>query len=96
MTAITISTLVGILMLAPVGAQNSWHQRDNIDDIVTKTERVNPENCAVLDRNNLFLPMSTVSHIPDIKQFGIDPIYQNRTNLLQMHNLALNRAFFYS
>lgn len=40
--------------------------------------------------------MSSVSHIPDIKQFGIDPIYQNRTNLLQVHNVALNRAFFYS
>lgn len=69
---------------------------DNFDDIVSKTERVNQDNCAVVDRNQLFLPMSTVSHIPDIKQFGIDPIYQNRTNLLAVHNLALNRAFYYS
>lgn len=50
----------------------------------------------MLDRNHLFLPMSTVSQIPDIKQFGIDPIFQNRTNLLQVHNVALNRAFFFS
>lgn len=77
-------------------SQHLWDQPDNMDDIVTKTERVTPDNCAVMDRNHLFLPMSTVSHIPDIKQFGIDPIYQNRTNLLQIHNIALNRAFFYS
>lgn len=76
--------------------QHLWHQIDNVDDIVTKTERVSQDNCAVLDRNQLFLPTSTISHIPDIKQFGIDPIYQNRTNLLQVHNVALNRAFFYS
>lgn len=83
-------------LFGDVAGQHLWHQRDNVDDIVGKFERLSAENCAVLDRNQLFLPMSTVSHIPDIKQFGIDPIYQNRTNLLQIHNLALNRAFFYS
>lgn len=84
------------IKLSLLNCQHLWHQRDNVDDIVAKTERVTQDNCAVLDRNQLFLPMSTVSHIPDIKQFGIDPIYQNRTNLLQLHNVALNRAFFYS
>lgn len=84
------------LSLFTTNCQHLWHQRDNFDDIVAKIERVSQDNCAVLDRNQLFLPMSTVSHIPDIKQFGIDPIYQNRTNLLQIHNVALNRAFFYS
>lgn len=79
-----------------VVSQLQWQERDNLDEIVARTERVNGDNCGVLDRNQLFLPMSTVSHIPDIKQFGIDPIYANRTNLLQIHNVALNRAFFYS
>lgn len=80
----------------PSNSQNLWYQSDSFDDITSRCERVTPDNCAVLDRNHLFLPMSTVSQIPDIKQFGIDPIFQNRTNLLQVHNVALNRAFFFS
>lgn len=91
-----LTCLLKVSLFKVVNCQHLWHQRDNVDDIIAKTERVTPDNCAVLDRNQLFLPMSTVSHIPDIKQFGIDPIYQNRTNLLQIHNIALNRAFFYS
>lgn len=93
-------TFVAILLLQFISletnGQQHWHQRDNLDDIIAKTGKVTSDNCAVLERNQLFLPTSTVSHLPDIKQFGIDPIYQNRTNLLQIHNLALNRAFFYS
>lgn len=89
-------SLIGLILMTQVAAQHSWHERDNVDKIIARAERVTSDNCAVLDRNNLFLPMSTVSHLPDIKQFGIDPIYQNRTNLLQIHNIALNRAFFYS
>ena len=85
-----------VSLVSAVGGQQLWQQRDNFDEILAKIERVSSDNCAVVDRNQLFLPMSSVSHIPDIKQFGIDPIYQNRTNLLQVHNVALNRAFFYS
>lgn len=91
-----IINILQIILSRSTNAQHSWHQPDNVDDIVAKCERVTPDNCPVVDRNQLFLPMSTVSQLPDIKQFGIDPIYQNRTNLLQVHNVALNRAFFYS
>lgn len=73
-----------------------WHKRDNFDLIEDKLNRVNHDNCHVVDRNQLFLPPSSVSEIPDIKQFGIDPIYPNRTNLLHINNVALNRAFFFS
>lgn len=99
----TLKLYISILILylfirtpRQVISQHSRHQPDNVDDIISRFDRVNPDNCAIVDRNHLFLPMSTVSQIPDIKQFGIDPIHQNRTNLLQIHNVALNRAFFYS
>lgn len=90
------ATLVSAICMNHASGQHLWDRSDNMDDILSKTSRVNADNCAVLDRNQLFLPMSTVSHIPDIKQLGIDPIYQNRSNLLQVHNLALSQAFFYS
>jgi hypothetical protein len=96
-TSIAPACLLALLALViPLDCQQLWRKQDNFDDIVGRIDKVTTDNCAVLDRNHLFLPMSTVSHIPDIKHFGIDPIYQNRTNLLQIHNLALNRAFFYS
>lgn len=79
-----------------VHGQHNWHQSDNFDEIKGKYERPSSDNCNVIDRNHLFLPSSSVSQIPDIKQFGIDPIYLNRTNLLHIQNVALNRAFFYS
>ena len=38
----------------------------------------------------------TVSHLPDIKEININPVFPNRTALLHLHNMALNRAFFFS
>lgn len=78
------------------GQQYSSPGRDNFHSISEHMNKVTPENCAVLDTNSLFLPMQAVSHLPDIKQFGIDPIYENRTNLQQVHNMALYKAFFSS
>ena len=44
----------------------------------------------------LFLPNETVSHLPDIKEVNINPVFPNRTALLHIHNMAHSRAFFYS
>ncbi len=45
---------------------------------------------------DLKLPEDTVSHLPDIKEININPVFPNRTALLHLHNMALNRAFFFS
>jgi hypothetical protein len=83
-------------LLAVTLAQFQWQTRDSFDEIRRSVEKVNAENCKILDKNSLFLPSSTVTHVPDIKKLGIDPVYPNRTNLLHVHNVALSRAFYFS
>jgi len=84
------------LLVRTVQCQFEWQKYDNFDKIREKLDKVNADNCRIVDVNDLFLDLDTVSHIPDIKYFGIDPIFPNRTNLLHVHNLAISRAFFYS
>jgi len=45
---------------------------------------------------DLKMSEDTVSHLPDIKEININPVFPNRTALLHLHNMALSRAFFYS
>lgn len=42
------------------------------------------------------MPEDSVSHLPDIKDVNINPVFPNRTALLLLHNIALSRSFFYS
>ena len=95
---ITCDRRLVVLLLAIVPfayAQFQWQTRDQFDEIRKKLDRVSEENCRIVDRNGLFLPASTVTHVPDLKWLGIDPVFPNRTNLLHVHNMALSRAFFF-
>jgi hypothetical protein len=74
--------------------QFQWQTRDSFDEIRKQIDSVVGDNCKVVDINKLFLPQSSVTHIPDLKWLGIDPIFPNRTNLLHIHNMALSRAFY--
>lgn len=85
-----------ILFIQKINGQFDWQKYDNFDKIREKLDKVNADNCKIVDVNDLFLDADTVSHIPDIKWLGIDPVFPNRTNLLHVHNMAINRAFFYS
>ena len=73
-----------------------WEGRDAFDEIRHKVEMVNEDNCAIMHVGDLKLPEETVSHLPDIKEININPVFPNRTALLHLHNMAMNRAFFFS
>lgn len=77
-----------------VECQFNWQTFDSFDQIRKQLDSVVEDNCKVVDINKLFLPQSSVTHIPDLKWLGIDPIFPNRTNLLHIHNMALSRAFY--
>ncbi|XP_032681371.1 uncharacterized protein LOC116848905 [Odontomachus brunneus] len=76
--------------------QYEWQNRDSFDEIRAKLDRVNQENCPIEHLSNLYLPEDSVSHLPDIKDININPVFPNRTALLHLHNMALSRAFFWS
>lgn len=90
--------IVGLLvgLVVPICAQFEWQTPDAFDEIRQKVDQVHAENCKIVDINDLFLDADTVTHVPDIKWLGIDPVFPNRTNLLHVHNMALYRSFFYS
>eukprot|EP00108_Taenia_solium_P005168 TsM_000329100 transcript=TsM_000329100 gene=TsM_000329100 len=74
----------------------SWYPRDNFDFIMEKMSRANPNNCKYLSAADLTLPPTTISQMPKYNQIPLQVWYANRSKLLHLHNLALNRAFFFS
>lgn len=74
----------------------SWYPRDNFDYIMEKMSRANPNNCKYLSEADLTLPPTTISQMPKYNQIPLQVWYANRSKLLHLHNLALNRAFFFS
>lgn len=86
-----ISVVFGI-----VNAQFEWETKDAFDEIRLKLNRVNDENCPIKHLDDLYLPDDSVSHLPDIKDINVNPVFPNRTALVHLHNLALSRSFFFS
>ncbi|XP_060526856.1 uncharacterized protein LOC132702314 [Cylas formicarius] len=84
------------LLLLGVGGQYEWQARDAFDEISRAVRLVNKDNCEIMHTGDLYLPQEAVSHLPDIKDININPVFPNRTQLLHLHNMALNRAFFWS
>ncbi len=76
--------------------EDVFPRRDDFDAIQAKIREVNGDNCAIKHVGDLKLPEDTVSHLPDIKEININPVFPNRTDLLHLHNVALSRAFFFS
>ena len=73
-----------------------WEGRDAFDEMMTKFTSVSADTCSIMHVGDLKMPEDTVSHVPDIKEININPVFPNRTSLLHLHNMALNRAFFFS
>lgn len=92
--AIALLALLLVVKVSVNVAQFS-RDRDQFDDIRDKFDRVSEQNCRIQDVNELFLPNSTVTHVPNIKRLNIDPVFPNRTNLLHIHNMAISKAFFF-
>ncbi|RWS10366.1 uncharacterized protein B4U79_07551 [Dinothrombium tinctorium] len=92
-------SLFACVVIASIGlvcAQFEWQTRDSFDEIRKRVDAISAENCQYSNINDLFLPRSTVTHVPDVEYLGIDPIFPNRTNLLQVHSMATSRAFYFS
>ena len=74
----------------------SPNRLDPVDEIQRKMTKVNEDNCAIKHVAELFMPADTVTHIPDVKDININPVFPNRTDMLHVHNMAMSRAFFFS
>lgn len=84
------------LAITSVMTQYEWQARDPFDEIRRSMDKVTKGNCEIRHIGELYLSNETVSHLPEIKDININPVFPNRSMLLHIHNMALNRAFFWS
>ncbi|CAH8864237.1 unnamed protein product [Trichobilharzia szidati] len=73
-----------------------WFKQDNFDIISRKMDQANPNNCETMSEADLRLPPTSLSQLPQYNEIPLRQWFTNRSKLLHLHNLALNRAFFYS
>ncbi|OWA51659.1 hypothetical protein BV898_16134 [Hypsibius exemplaris] len=83
----------GITVVLP---QFQHQHPDRFHEVLTHFRSVTGANCATRPRHDLFMSMDVVSHVPNIKDLYINPLFLNRSSLAHVQNMALNRAFFYS
>ncbi|ESO11626.1 hypothetical protein HELRODRAFT_108901 [Helobdella robusta] len=73
-----------------------WLTYDKFDEIDDRMNSVNAQNCKSKSASELRLPRDSVAQPPMFNRLLSYIVYPNRTKLLHTHNMALNRAFFYS
>ncbi|ESO93259.1 hypothetical protein LOTGIDRAFT_119445 [Lottia gigantea] len=88
----SVTVVITIVGTAPL----EWMRPDNFDLINDKFSSVNSQNCRAKAESELRLPDESVAQIPRYNMLLSTIIYRNRSSLLHLHNMALNRAFFYS
>ncbi|PAA76402.1 hypothetical protein BOX15_Mlig029453g2 [Macrostomum lignano] len=97
---VAIVTLGAIFVLFGTGGiaigPYRWMTRDNFDAVMEKMDTVNEFNCKEMSSESLRLPANSVGQRPKFNVLPQIVIFPNRTNLIHMHNMALNRAYFYS
>lgn len=74
-----------------------WVPGDNygkIDGMMTTIQKAS--DCKAKTQQSMTLPKDAVSQIPRANQLLNKIWYSNRTALVHMHNMALNRAYFFS
>lgn len=93
--------IVGILVIAVLmmasNAQNlyDWMPYDAFDEIDDRMQAITPQNCKGKPASELRLPADAVGQLPRYNRLLNFIVYPNRTRLLQVHNAALTKAFFF-
>ncbi|KAK7497619.1 hypothetical protein BaRGS_00011014, partial [Batillaria attramentaria] len=93
--------IAGALLLAFLGSavcqsKYSWMWYDQYDELDHHFSTISSKNCHTKAKEELVLRPDTVSQLPVYNRLLNRIWYKNRTALIHLHNMALNRAFFYS
>ncbi len=73
-----------------------WQNLDKFDAVDKMMSAVDHINCQHLSKDQLRLPEATLAQMPQFNKLLTSIVYPNRTNLLHLHNMAMNRAFFWA
>ncbi|GFN94714.1 hypothetical protein PoB_002122000 [Plakobranchus ocellatus] len=74
----------------------SWIPKDRFDEINDHISSIDEVNCRNKDKAQLTLRKDVLSQLPVYNELLSRVWYRNRSSLIHLHNMALNRAFFYS
>ena len=96
-----VLAVLGLAVCGLVGTQAGtapfdWNEYDSFDEIEDRMKEVNADNCMSKPASELRLPADTLAQLPRFNKLLSTTTHPNRTNLLHLHNMALNRAFYYS
>jgi len=72
-----------------------WMTYDAFDRIDDRYRAITAQNCKSKPASELRLPHDSVGQLPMFNRLLSYIVYPNRTKLLHVHNMALNRAFFF-
>lgn len=79
------------------GGTFTWLKRDKFDEIVGKyINAVKGHNCKPKSKADMTMRDDIVTQLPKANELRSKVFYKNRTALVHMHNMALNRAYFMS
>jgi len=85
-------------LVAVSGGERSsydWMPYDHFDEIDDRYRAITPQNCRSKPASELRLPQGSVGQLPKFNRLLSYIVFPNRTKLLHVHNMALNRAFFF-
>jgi len=90
---------IGLAALVAVSAGErsvyDWMPYDSFDEIDDRYRAITAQNCKSKPRSELRMPYGSVGQLPQFNRLLNYVVYPNRTKLLHVHNMALNRAFFF-
>ncbi|KAK7497616.1 hypothetical protein BaRGS_00011011 [Batillaria attramentaria] len=93
---VAASVLLAFWGVVMCQSKYSWMWYDQYDEVDQHFSTVNGQNCHAKSKEELVLRPDAVSQLPVYNQLLNRIWYKNRTALIHLHNMALNRAFFYS
>ena len=88
--------IVSILLYRGYGGDWRWQKYDAFDEIDARLRVAQEEDCMSKSKDKMVLPKDTVSQLPKYNELLSRIFLKNRTSLLHLHNMAMNRAMFYS
>lgn len=74
----------------------TWTKSDNYSVVQKYLLKISQSACRSNDKQNMFLHKDILTQIPKYNELLTKTFYKNRSSLIQLHNMALNRAMFYS
>ncbi|CAL1537135.1 unnamed protein product, partial [Lymnaea stagnalis] len=94
--AFTAVTLICNMTTIRCGGPYDWMKPDKFNQLDGLFHSVNAGNCRSKSKQQLLMRSDVVSQLPVYNHLLSKVWYRNRTSLIHIHNMALNRAMFHS